>query len=458
MHFLDLSLILLYVAAILWIGFSKRSTATSDDDYLLAARKLSLPAFVMTLVTTWYGAIFGVGEFVFGYGVVGWVTQGFFWYIVYFLFAFFFSKKIHDSGHTTVADHMRERVGKKSAAFGSLITYIMTTPAPYVLSLSLMLNVIFGMSFFLSLVLSIGISALYVWKGGFRAVGRTDMLQFIFMFVGFGLLLIYSMLTFGGFDFLVSNLPASHLTFKGELTWQLIFVWGFLAFWTIVDPNFYARCYAAKDSGTAKKGVLYAIVFWFLFDMLTLITALYARAAFPEADPLFSYLTLAEGVLPVFIHGIFLVTLLSIIMSTIDSFLFSSSTILASDMMKAKYPTMSLTKLTRIGIVATLVIALVVAVSMQSVIGIIYAIGSVGVSALLLPMLLIFFSTKKLRDAVVFSSMLVSALAAGAWMTHGWLNAEYGWPVYLHGLEPMYVGIGVSGAALLLLHKKLFTA
>jgi solute:Na+ symporter, SSS family len=456
LHPIDLTLILLYIIAILAIGFSKRSKTTSDDDYLLAARKLSLPAFIMTLVTTWYGAIFGVGEFIFGYGIVGWITQGLFWYIVYFIFAFYFSKKIHDSGHTTVADHMKECVGKKSAAFGSLITFIMTTPAPYVLSLGLFLNMLLGVPLLWSLVLSIGISALYVWQGGFRSVVRTDILQFIFMFIGFGLLLAFSIASFGGFDFLVNNLPATHLTFTGGLTWQLIFVWGFLAFWTIVDPNFYARCYAAKDSKTAKKGVLYAIFFWFVFDMLTLFTALYARAAFPDADPLFSYLTLAEGVLPLFIQGLFLVTLISIIMSTIDSFLFSSSTIIASDILKKKYPNASLKKLTRIGIFITLVIALVLALSMQSVIGIIYAIGSVGVSALLIPMLLIFFAKNKLHDTTIFTSMLLSALVAGVWMTHGWIHAEYGWPVYLCGLEPMYVGLGMSAVILLLLQRKIF--
>ena len=31
-------------------------------DYLLAGRRVTLPAFVATLVTTWYGGILGIGE------------------------------------------------------------------------------------------------------------------------------------------------------------------------------------------------------------------------------------------------------------------------------------------------------------------------------------------------------------------------------------------------------------
>ena len=35
-------------------------------------------------------------------------------------------------------------------------------------------------------------------------------------------------------------------------------------------------------SSPAKKGIFWSLVFWFLFDMLTLITGLYSLAAFPE--------------------------------------------------------------------------------------------------------------------------------------------------------------------------------
>ena len=124
---IDLILIAAYIGSLFILGYRFKKKQ-SDENFLLAARKLSLPAFVMTLVTTWYGAILGVGEFVFGFGMVGWVTNGLFWYIVYIGFAYLLSKRIHDSGHTTVADHLKDRIGKKSAGIGSILTYIITTP------------------------------------------------------------------------------------------------------------------------------------------------------------------------------------------------------------------------------------------------------------------------------------------------------------------------------------------
>lgn len=449
LHLYDLIVVAIYLVVLFGIGLSFSRKKLDDDSYLLSARKLSLPAFVMTLVTTWYGAILGVGEFVFGYGIVGWVVNGLFWYVVYFAFAFFLAKKIHNSNFLTVADQFRERVGKNSARFAAILTYIMTTPAPYVLSLAVLLNFVFGISMILSVVGGLVVSALYIWFGGFKAVVRTDVFQFVFMYFGFAVLLVLSVLKFGGFEFLTNNLPATHLTFQGELSMQTIFVWGFIAFWTFVDPNFYQRCYAAESSATAKKGILWSIFFWFIFDMLTLFTGLYARAAFPEADPLFSYLVLSADVMPVILNGVFFVTILAIIMSTIDSFLFASSTIIASDFLKKKWKGISMKKLVRIGIIITLLLSFVFIQLFESIIGIIYAVGTVGVSALLIPMLLILFSKKlQLKDSRVLFSMIFAALISSYWLIDGWVVAEYGWPVYRYGIEPMYIGLLASAFSL----------
>ena len=453
LHLIDQIIIALYIIGLFILGLKFSKKSLDEDNYLLSARKLTLPAFVMTLVTTWYGLILGVGEFVFGYGVVAWITNGLFWYFIYLFFALFISKRIHDSGHTTIADGLKEKIGNKSGTLAGIITYIMTTPAPYVFSLGILINALFGISLLLSMIIGFFISALYIWYGGFKAVVRTDIFQFIFMFLGFGLLVFFSIKTFGGFSFLQANLPATHLTFAGELPIQTIIVWGLLACWTLVDPNFYARCFAAKDGNTAKKGVLWSILFWFIFDMATLVTGLYARAAFPDSEALFSYLTLSNMILPVFFKGIFVVTLLSIIMSTIDSFLFSSSTIIAKDFLQKKWQNVSLKKLTRIGIVITLGISLLFVLVFQSIIGIIYAVGTVGVSALLLPTLLSLFSKNKLNDDIITLSMVSSVVVSSTWLVDGWLKQEYGWPVYRLGIEPMYIGFMASGLVLILSWK-----
>ena len=67
-----LSFILIsYFIVLIILGFTKREASKSTDanSYLLAGRKLSLPGFVITLVSTWYGGIIGIGENTYLYGL-----------------------------------------------------------------------------------------------------------------------------------------------------------------------------------------------------------------------------------------------------------------------------------------------------------------------------------------------------------------------------------------------------
>src|SRR3989339_44373 len=456
LHPIDQIIIGVYIIVTLVLGFKVSRKKLDDSGYMSAGRKLTLPIFVMTLVTTWYGAIFGVGEMIFGYGLVGWVTQGLVWYAIYFIFALLLAKKIHDHGHPTVASLLKERIGKTSGKIAAIFTYIMTTPAPYVLSLGVFVQLLFGISLFYAIAISFVMTTIYVWYAGFWAVLKTDKLQFGFMYLGFILLIIFTVQKFGGFDFIASHVPSTHLTFTGELPLQTIIVWGLLALWTLVDPNFYQRCFAAQDSRTAQRGIIYSILFWFLFDMMTLIAGLYARAVFPDISPTDAYMVLSQNVLPIVAQGIFIIGIFSIIVSTVESFLFASATIVSVDFLQNKFKQFSLQRLTRIGIIATLILSIILIFAFKSIIGIIYAVGSVGVSALILPVLLVLFTNKKINDHIITTSMLLSSVASGAWLIEGWLKQEYGWPVYRLNIEPMYIGIATSMIILLITWRWIF--
>ena len=73
---LDWALIATYFLALaaVWLrGFRVRPSA---EDYLVAGRRVTLPAFVATLVATWYGGILGVGEYSWRYGLANWLVFG----------------------------------------------------------------------------------------------------------------------------------------------------------------------------------------------------------------------------------------------------------------------------------------------------------------------------------------------------------------------------------------------
>lgn len=445
MHWLDFSVLILYVGLLIGFGFYRTKQSGKDpEEFLLAGRKLSLPGFVVTLVATWYGGILGIGENTYSYGIQTWFIFGLPYYIFAILFAFLIAGRINETKFISIPDQFHGRFGKTAGVVSALYILFLASPAPYILSIGILLQFTTGLSFGLSLLMATGLSLSYIWIGGFKAVVRTDGLQFGFMFVGFILLLIFSMKSSGPISELV--LPVSHLNITGGASIQYIVVWFFIALWTFVDPGFYQRCAAAKSPQTAKKGILISIGFWLIFDMLTLSTGLYAKALLTAGDPLFAYPRLGAMVLPPLAYGIFITGLLATIMSTIDSLGLISAITFGRDILwriqsptstdKLKWNNES-TIFVRKGLIITAFIALILAFSIPSVVKLWYGLGSILVPGLVLPFLISFKNNRPKENILLM--MVSPVLVSIFWILLGKLLNGYPF-----GLEPFYPGILTS--------------
>lgn len=458
LSFWDYSIIVLYFLLLVAVGYFTKRKVHGVTDYFLAGRRLTLPLFVVTLVSTWYGGILGVGELSFNYGFVNWLTQGFFWYLSYLFFAFFLAKRVRQSNLFTIPDLLEKFYDKKTRFLGAIFNFIMTTPAPYLLSLGIIFGLLFGWPVWAGILLGAAVVLFYTVRGGFWADVYTDFIQFILMMTGVALVIPFAISKFGGLSFLQANLPAEHFTLTGTWTTQMILVWGFIACWTLVDPSFYQRCYATTDSKTAKNGILISILFWMLFDICTTFTGMYARAAMPMIDPTTAYAVFPAAILPVVVRGLFFTGMLATIMSTVDSFALSSAMNLSHDIYhKVFRPQASEEKvlsMTRWGVVVAVLFALILALRFESLVAMWYTIGTIGVSALLMPMLFGFFSKRKISGHLAFASMLLGAGTASFWMWYGYQHLYEGWPTYIWGLEPLYSGIAVS--LLILIFARIF--
>jgi len=446
--FFDYTVIALYIAMLFAIGFLAKKKVRGLTDYFLAGRRLTLPIFVATLVSTWYGGLLGVGELSFNYGIVNWLTQGFFWYLSYLFFALFLANRVRRTNLYTIPDLLEKFYDKRSRALGAIFNFIMVTPAPYVLSLGIVIGLMFGWPVWVGILLGVTVMVFYTMRSGFYGVIYTDLIQFVLMMVGVALVIPYSVARFGGISFLRANLPASHFTLTGGWTVQMILVWGFIAFWTLVDPGFYQRCYAAKDSKIPRRGILIAILFWALFDVCTTFTGMYARAAMPNIEATTAYAVYAAAVLPVFIKGIFFTGLIATIMSTIDSFTLLGAMNISHDIYKnifrKKATDKEVLRVTKYGILVTAGFATLLALAFDSIVSMWYTIGTVGISAMLVPVLGGFFVKGKKSGMASFASMVVGSFVSIVWLAHGYLHAYEGWPVYILGLEPLYPGLAAS--------------
>lgn len=455
----DILLICLYFAAVFFIGFRARgkTKGAGPADFLLAGRSLTTPVFVMTLVSTWYGGILGVGEFSYLYGISNWVVQGVPYYIFAIIFALVLAKRIRASNLATIPDKLEQSYGRPTALLGAFLTFVLMTPAAYVLMLGILLEIVTGWNIVVCIILGTLATTLYLFTGGFRADVHTDILEFLLMFVGFALIIPFAVTRYGGVAFIATGVPAQHLTWNGGNSTQFILVWFFIALWTLVDPAFHQRCYAAQSGEVARKGILWSIVFWILFDAMTATAGLYARAALPGIQqPMMAYPLLAEAILPPVAKGMFFIGLLATIMSTLNTLAFVSATTLGRDialrLRRCRLPAVDRagggeeieTAWIRWGLVVTGVLAVSLAVAIPSVVKLWYTIGTVIVPGLLVPLVSAYFDRTRIGPRWAFGSMLFGWLASLAWLLAGWSRSLGATGLYPLGIEPIYPGLAMS--------------
>ncbi len=451
-HFdiIDSILVLTYFALVVFIGFrASRKSKNDSEDFLLAGRTLTLPMFVATLVSTWYGGILGVGEFSYNYGISNWVVFGVPYYIFALVFALFLAKRVRATGLFTVPDKLEQAYDRKTALLGSVLTFFLVTPAAYVLMLGVLVQLVFGLDLTTSILLATFLTLCYLYSGGFRSNVWVNAFEFVMMFLGFALILPFAWSKFGGFEFIRAYVPPLHLTWHGGNSWQFISVWFFIALWTLVDPAFHQRCYAAKDGKTAQRGILVSILFWFCFDFLTSMAGLYARAALPDIkEPMFAYPMLAELTLPSVAKGLFYIGMLATIMSTLSSLSLISAITVGKDIVgrfvQAEDKFAVVKKWTNIGLVVSGVFSVTLALIMPSVVRIWYTIGTCVVPGLLVPLLASYFERLRISARFAFAAMLSGWLISTASLVYGHWNAMDHVPQYLLAIEPMYPGLAVS--------------
>jgi SSS family solute:Na+ symporter len=447
LHPLDVGILILYAVLQTYVGLRiarRRGTQQDTSSFLLDGRRLTVPAFAASLVSTWYGGILGVGEFTYKYGISNWLVFG----VPYYLWAGVFAAKLAAKARRTpfvsISDHLYESYGRSAGIVGTSLIFIMTLPAAYVLMLGVIFKLFFGWPLWVGVVGGALLSVIYINLGGFRSVIRTDILQFVVMFGSFALILPFCLFKFGGLGFLTDMLPATHFTWHGGNTVQYVLVWYIIATATLIEPAFYQRCYAAKSEAVARRGIWISIMCWCLFDFLTTSIGLYARALLPNlADPVAAFPVLGAELLPPVLAGLFFVGMFTTIISTVDSYAFLAAIALGRDLIwrNLRHKTESTVQFwTRFGLWISAGLAVGLAIYSESVVDLWHDLGTIGAPALVLPLLSTFSEKWRLPRPWAVISMLAAGGTSLTWLMLGKIVSG-GYPL---GLEPIIPGLFIS--------------
>ncbi len=445
--FADYAVIVGYFVVAMTAGlFAFRSAKRGTEDFFVASRRITLPAFVATTVASFYGGILGVGEYSYLYGLSNWFVFGVPYYLYAAIFAFKLAGTANEARLMSIPDQLDRVYGKPSAILGASFLFLNIVPGAYVLMTTTLVQMAFGLSFPIALVIAILTSSVYILTGGLRSVVYADIVQFLLMFIGFIVLVVVAIYTLGGLPYLQQHVPAANFTPTGGQPVAAVLVWYFIAMVTLVEPAFYQRSFAAKSPKTARNGMLISIACWFVFDFLTTTAGLYARALFPKLDQATtSYAVLADALLPPLLKGLFWTAMFATVMSTVNSYSFLAAVTLGRDLFWRGLPERlrsekRLTRLTQLGLVLSLAIAALIASLNNSVIEIWRDFGSVFGPALVLPLISSWRERWRMTPNGAFWAMVATFVVSLSWTMSKHINNGNYW----FGWEPIYPAIFIA--------------
>lgn len=447
---LDVLWIVGSMVAVIWAG-TRAGDGPSTMDFLLAGRRLTLPMFVVTLVATWYGLVLGSGEMIYRHGLVMILCFGLPYYIAALAYAAWLSARIRQGKASTIPEQIGRMLGAPAGVATSMILVVLASPAPYVAMLGTMLSAYTGWSMIVSSTAVTALSLAVVFRGGLSSDVRANTIQFVIMYAGFAVLVAASWFVYGSPVVLSSKLEPEFLSIPGSIGWQGVAIWWVIALQTFIDPTFHMRVAAASTPGIAKRGLIWSVAFWALFDLLQLAAGLYARAFVDVQRPLESYLALADSVLPDGLRGLFLAGVIAAGMSTLSGYALVSGTVIGHDLYDSTRGRAPRRSSLRWGLMASGVFGVVVAVWIPSAIDIVVAAASIAVPAFLFPLVISYVRPVRAGSALGLAVILVPVLASVLWMVGQRLTQA----PFMISIHAMLIGLLASGVLCCLLFRRI---
>jgi len=372
---LDMLIIALYFAAVLYIGIRVARMTETGEDLFLAGRSLTwgvigFSLFASNISSTTLiglaGAAYSTGLSVSNYEWMAGV-------VLVFMSAFIIPLYLR-SRITTVPEFLERRFDVRSRKYFSAITIFLSIAvdtAGGIYAGALVLQVFYPeLVLWQTCMVLAAVAGIYTAFGGLKAVVYTDVIQAIVLLLGSTLLVLLIM---AEFDFswaaATEAVPPDHLSVIRPLDDEALPWLGtligvpVLGFWYWATNQYItqrvlgARSVTDAQWGAVMGGALKLIP---LFTMV--IPGALALSLFPDLDnPDMVFPTLVGEILPVGITGLVLAGLIAAIMSSIDSTLNSASTLVVHDFVEPAKPDLTPTEVGAWGRYTTLILMVIAA-------------------------------------------------------------------------------------------------
>ncbi len=362
---IDITIILLYMAGLLVAGYFIGRHQKTDKDYFLGGRKLKWWMVGISMVVSDIGALELVGVAGGAY-VMGLTIANFDWIgcvPAMILAAFVFIPFYWRSGVYTIPEYLGRRYNDGVRTLVAILwgLFMVANLGIFLYTVGETTNMLFGweekyvklvgVKIYTSILVTAFVIGFYTFTGGLRAVVFTDTIQYFVLVIGSIIIIILGFIKVGGIEGLVSTVNEIggpdrktffHLILPADsvhpLSWSaVLFGLAFVlspAYW-VGNQAIVQRNLATGSEREAKKSVIFAAALKLTIPVLIVVPGMVGFALFPElskGDDV--YPTMLRELLPPGLAGLVFAGFLAALMSSVDSYLNSASTLWTMDIYK----------------------------------------------------------------------------------------------------------------------------
>ena len=335
---LDLIVVLIYAAGMIALGWYGMRRAKTRDDYLVAGRNLGPGFYLGTMAATVLGGASTIGTVRLGYvhGISGFWLCGAIGLGIVGL-SLFLAKPLLKLKIYTVTQVLERRYNPAARHASALImlVYALMIGATSTIAIGTVMQVLFGLPFWVSILVGGGVVVLYSTIGGMWSLTLTDIVQFLIMTIGLVFLLMpMSISDAGGWDAMVAALPARYFDFTA-IGWDTIITYFLIYFFGIfIGQDIWQRVFTARSEGVAKVAGTAAGLYCVLYGLAGALIGMAAKVLLPDLENVNNaFASVVQQSLPNGIRGLVIAAALAALMSTAAAGLLAASTTVVQDLL-----------------------------------------------------------------------------------------------------------------------------
>ncbi|MBH9387594.1 sodium:solute symporter [Pseudomonas aeruginosa] len=335
---LDIFVVLIYAAGMIALGWYGMRRAKTRDDYLVAGRNLGPGFYLGTMAATVLGGASTIGTVRLGYvhGISGFWLCGAIGLGIVGL-SLFLAKPLLKLKIYPVPQVLERRYNPAARHASALImlVYALMIGATSTIAIGTVMQVLFGLPFWVSILIGGGVVVLYSPIGGMWSLTLTDIVQFLIMTGGLVVRLRpLSINDAGGWDALVAKLPASYFDFTA-IGWDTIVTYFLIYFFGIfLGQDIWQRVFTARSETVAKVAGSAAGIYCGLYGMAGALIGMAAKVLLPDLENVNNaFASVVEHSLPNGIRGLVIAAALAALMSTASAGLLAASTTVTQDLL-----------------------------------------------------------------------------------------------------------------------------